>query len=103
LLRVPAWQRVVLIAGGAGGGIAATFNTPVGGVLFALEMMMHEISVRTLVPVALATAAGTYIGRHRASQPMANVIASSYGNCSANGRHIRDQQCAQLFGHRFQL
>lgn len=63
LMRVPAWQRTVLIAGGAGGGIAATFNTPVGGVLFALEIMMHEISVRTLVPVALATAAGTYIGR----------------------------------------
>ncbi|HWC61271.1 MAG TPA: chloride channel protein, partial [Verrucomicrobiae bacterium] len=63
ILRVPAWQRIVLIAGGAGGGIAATFNTPVGGVLFALEIMMHEVSVRTLVPVALATAAGTYVGR----------------------------------------
>ncbi len=63
LLRVPIWQRIVLIAGGAGAGIAATFNTPVGGVLFALEIMLHEVSVRTLVPVALATAAGTYIGR----------------------------------------
>ena len=63
LLRVPAWQRITLIAGGAGGGIAATFNTPVGGVLFVLEMMMHEVSVRTLVPVAIATATATYIGR----------------------------------------
>jgi chloride channel protein, CIC family len=62
-LRVPIWQRIALIAGGAGAGIAATFNTPVGGILFALELMMHEVSVRTLVPVALATAAGTYIGR----------------------------------------
>lgn len=63
LLRVPAWQRITLIAGGAGAGIAATFNTPVGGVLFALEMMMHEVSARTLVPVSIATATGTYIGR----------------------------------------
>lgn len=62
-LRVPSWQLIVLIAGGAGSGIGATFNTPVGGVLFALEIMMHEISVRTVVPVALATASGTYIGR----------------------------------------
>lgn len=29
LLKVPAWQRITLIAAGAGGGIAATFNTPV--------------------------------------------------------------------------
>ncbi len=62
LLRIPAWQRIALIAGGAGGGIAATFNTPVGGVLFVLEVMMHEVSVRTLVPVVLATTSATYIG-----------------------------------------
>jgi CheY-like chemotaxis protein len=42
-------------------------------------------------------------GRHRASQPMANVIACSYGKCSAHGRRIRDHECAQWFAHRFQL
>jgi len=63
LLRVPAWQRIALISGGAGGGIAATFNTPVGGVLFVLEMLMHEVSVRTLVPVVISVATATYIGR----------------------------------------
>ncbi|MEJ2068090.1 MAG: chloride channel protein, partial [Deltaproteobacteria bacterium] len=34
-----------------------------GGVLFAVEIMMHEVSVRTLVPVAISTASATYIGR----------------------------------------
>jgi CIC family chloride channel protein len=63
LLRVPAWQRITLIAAGAGGGIAATFNTPIGGVLFAVEIMLHEVSVRTLVPVAISTATATYTGR----------------------------------------
>jgi CIC family chloride channel protein len=63
LLRVPVWQRITLIAAGAGGGIAATFNTPVGGVLFAIEIVMHEVSARTLVPVVTATATATYIGR----------------------------------------
>ncbi len=62
-LRLPPWQRITLIAGGAGAGIAATFNTPVGGVLFALEIMMHEVSARTLVPVAICTATATYIGQ----------------------------------------
>ncbi|MGE4561231.1 MAG: chloride channel protein [Desulfobulbus sp.] len=56
-------QRITLIAAGAGGGIAATFNTPIGGLLFAIELLMHEVSVSTLVPVALATVTATYIGQ----------------------------------------
>jgi CIC family chloride channel protein len=63
LLRLSTWQKVTLIAAGAGGGIAATFNTPFGGVLFALEIVMPELSARTLVPVVTATATATYIGR----------------------------------------
>jgi CIC family chloride channel protein len=63
LLKMPVWQRITLIAAGAGGGIAATFNTPIGGVLFAVEIMLHEVSVRTLIPVAISTATATYLGR----------------------------------------
>jgi CIC family chloride channel protein len=63
LLHMPAWQRITMIAAGAGGGIAATFNTPIGGVLFAAELLLHEISVWTLVPVVISTATATYIGR----------------------------------------
>jgi len=62
-LPMQSWQRITLIAAGAGGGIAATFNTPVGGILFVVELMMQEVSVRTLVPIALSTATATYIGR----------------------------------------
>ena len=62
-IRMPAWQRITLIAAGAGAGIAATFNTPIGGVLFAVEFMLHEVSARTLIPLAIATATATYVGR----------------------------------------
>jgi CIC family chloride channel protein len=51
------------VAAGAGAGIAATFNTPIGGVMFAVELMMPEVSVRTFLPVALATGTATFIGR----------------------------------------
>ena len=62
-ISIPPWQRITLVAGGAGGGIAASFNTPVGGILFAVEIVMHELSVRTLVPVAISTVTATYISR----------------------------------------
>jgi CIC family chloride channel protein len=56
-------QRIVLVAAGAGAGIAATFNTPIGGVMFAIELMMPEVSAGTFLPVALATGAATFVGR----------------------------------------
>ena len=60
---MPAWQRITLVAAGAGAGIAATFNTPIGGVMFAVELMLPEVSARTFLPVALATGAATFVGR----------------------------------------
>jgi CIC family chloride channel protein len=63
IIRMPQGERIILVAAGAGGGIAATFNTPIGGVLFAIELMMPEVSVQTFLPVALATGTATFIGR----------------------------------------
>jgi CIC family chloride channel protein len=62
-LNLTEWQRLTLIAAGGGGGIAATFNTPIGGVLFAAEILLVEISARTLIPVMIATGTASVIGR----------------------------------------
>ena len=56
-------QKITLLVAGAGAGIAATFNTPLGGVLFALEILLPEVSNRTFLPVVVATGAATTIGR----------------------------------------
>ena len=63
IVRMAPWQRITLVGAGAGAGIAATFNTPIGGVMFAIELMMPELSARTFLPVALATGTATFIGR----------------------------------------
>jgi CIC family chloride channel protein len=63
IIRMPVGQRIALVAAGAGAGIAATFNTPIGGVMFAIELMLPEMSVATFLPVAIATGAATFIGR----------------------------------------
>lgn len=63
IVRMSTGERIILVASGAGAGIAATFNTPIGGVLFAIELMMPEVSARTFLPVALSTGTATFIGR----------------------------------------
>jgi CIC family chloride channel protein len=63
LIDMPAGQRITLVAAGAGAGIAATFNTPIGGVMFAIELMLPEVSVNTFLPVAAATGTATFIGQ----------------------------------------
>ena len=71
---MPPGQRITLVAAGAGAGIAATFNTPIGGVMFAIELMMPEVSVATFLPVALATGTATFVGRlFFGSQPAFDV------------------------------
>jgi chloride channel protein, CIC family len=63
VISMPASQRIILVAAGAGAGIAATFNTPIGGVMFAIELMLPEVSVSTFLPVAVATGTATFVGR----------------------------------------
>ena len=63
LLPMRAAQRIVLVAAGAGAGIAATFNTPIGGVMFAVELLLPEVSVDTFLPVALGTGSATFFGQ----------------------------------------
>jgi CIC family chloride channel protein len=50
------------VAAGAGGGIAATFNSPLGGMAFAVELMLPAISARSILHVALSTVVATHIG-----------------------------------------
>lgn len=61
--KLSSWQTITLVAAGAGAGIAATFNTPLGAVMFAVELMLPELSARTFLPVVLATGTATYVGR----------------------------------------
>lgn len=79
LIRMQEWQRMVLVSCGVAGGIAATFNTPVGGLLFAVELTLVEVSARTLIPVALSTGAATFLGRmFFGNQPAFDVPALAH-------------------------
>jgi H+/Cl- antiporter ClcA len=51
---LPEWQRRLLVACGAGAGMAAVYNVPLGGALFALEVLMGTVTLPLVLP-ALAT------------------------------------------------
>jgi len=63
ILRLSTSQKITLLSAGAGAGIAATFNTPLGGVLFATEILLPEVSNRTFLPVVIATGTATTLSR----------------------------------------
>ncbi len=63
IMALPVADRVTLIAAGSGAGIAATFNAPLGGLLFAVELLLISIDARNLLLVTLATATATCIGQ----------------------------------------
>lgn len=63
VLKMSSERRRWLVACGAGAGIAATFNTPIAGVIFAMEVILHGSTLRSFASVVLATVSGSVIGR----------------------------------------
>jgi H+/Cl- antiporter ClcA/predicted transcriptional regulator len=49
-------ERKTLLAAGAAAGMAATFGTPVAAVLLAVELLLFEFRLQSLVPVVVASA-----------------------------------------------
>ncbi|MHB1949965.1 MAG: chloride channel protein [Acidiferrobacteraceae bacterium] len=56
-VRVTAHERKTLLAAGAAAGMSAVFGSPLAAVLLAIELLLFEFSIRSLLPVAIA--AGT--------------------------------------------
>ncbi len=62
-LRLPNNSLRILIACGTAGGIAAAFNTPLAGVIFAMEVIIAEYTVVGFIPVILAAVSASAVSR----------------------------------------
>ncbi|GAB3573218.1 chloride channel protein [Leifsonia lichenia] len=60
---VNARERRILVACGAGAGLAAVYNVPFGGAVFAVEILLAEISFATVLPALASSAIATLVAR----------------------------------------
>jgi len=63
LTRVSESRLRILVACGAAGGISATFNAPIAGVFFALELILRDFEANSFGVVVLASFVADVIGR----------------------------------------
>ncbi|TWE23436.1 CIC family chloride channel protein [Prauserella muralis] len=62
-VRLPDSRLRVLVACGAAGGIAATFNAPLTGPFFAMELILRSFAAESFGAVVLASVTATVVGR----------------------------------------
>jgi CIC family chloride channel protein len=54
-------ERKVLLACGAAAGMSATFNTPIAGVILAIELLLFEFKSRSFIPLVIASTLATAV------------------------------------------
>lgn len=59
---LPAEQRLLLIACGAGAGVGSVYNVPLAGALFATELYLGSIRLTTVVPALVTATIATLVG-----------------------------------------
>ena len=62
-VRMPENRLRILVACGAAGGIAATFNAPITGVFFGVEIILREFSIEAIFTVMLSAMIADLVGR----------------------------------------
>ena len=80
LFHTTAAERKVLLASGAAAGMSATFNTPIAGVILAIELLLFEFKSRSFIPLVIASTLATAVHMQLlGAGPMFTVTATDFG------------------------
>ena len=74
--NLPNSARRTLLASGAAGAVAASFNAPIAGVLFAQEVILGHFSITSFVPLVLASVVATILSQAWFGNVAAFVVPS---------------------------
>ncbi len=79
VLHTTASERKVLLACGAAAGMSATFNTPIAGVILAIELLLFEFKSRSFIPLVIASTLATAVHMQLlGAGPMFRVAAMNF-------------------------
>jgi chloride channel protein, CIC family len=56
-------ERTLLLGCGAAAGIAAVFNAPIAGVMFAMEVLLADVTISAFIPLIISAACGALFSR----------------------------------------
>lgn len=56
-------QRTLLIGCGTAGAISAIFNSPIAGVIFAIEVILADVTISLFIPILIASVAGSLVSK----------------------------------------
>ncbi|WP_129713891.1 chloride channel protein [Pedobacter sp. SYP-B3415] len=71
-------EVTLLLACGAAGAIAGAFNSPIAGIVFAIEILLPEFTIPVFIPLFLASATGAVVARFFYNEQLFYIVSQGW-------------------------